>query len=40
MCEYTSHGHCGIIKDGEVENDETLQYIGRMALSHAKQGQT
>jgi len=38
MCEYTSHGHCGIVKDGEVENDETLQYLGRMALSHAKAG--
>src|SRR3990172_1779688 len=38
MCEYTSHGHCGIIKDGEVENDETLQYLGRIALSHAKAG--
>src|SRR3990170_1687553 len=38
LCEYTSHGHCGIVKDGEVENDETLQYLGRMALSHAKAG--
>jgi porphobilinogen synthase len=38
MCEYTSHGHCGIIKNGRVENDETLQYLGRIALSHAKAG--
>jgi len=38
MCEYTSHGHCGIIKNGEVQNDETLQYLARIALSHAKAG--
>ncbi|HSE83759.1 MAG TPA: porphobilinogen synthase [Thermodesulfobacteriota bacterium] len=38
MCEYTSHGHCGIIKGGEVINDETLNYIARTALSHAKAG--
>jgi len=38
MCEYTSHGHCGIIKNGEVQNDETLQYLSRIALSHAKAG--
>lgn len=38
MCEYTSHGHCGIIHDGYVDNDETLKYIGKIALSHAKAG--
>jgi porphobilinogen synthase len=38
MCEYTSHGHCGIIKDGEVDNDETLEYLAKMALSHAEAG--
>ena len=38
MCEYTSHGHCGIIKKGDVSNDETLQYLARIALSHAKSG--
>src|SRR3970282_682117 len=38
MCEYTSHGHCGIVKDGEEKNDKTLQNQGRMALSHAKAG--
>jgi porphobilinogen synthase len=38
MCEYTSHGHCGIIKDGDVDNDETLEYLARMSVSHAKAG--
>lgn len=38
MCEYTSHGHCGIIKDGEVDNDETVEYLARMAVSHAEAG--
>ena len=38
MCEYTSHGHCGIIKDGDVDNDETLEYLARMSLSHARAG--
>jgi len=38
MCEYTSHGHCGIIKDGVVDNDETLEYLARMSLSHARAG--
>ena len=38
MCEYTSHGHCGIIKDGDVDNDETLQYLAKMSLSHAQAG--
>lgn len=38
MCEYTSHGHCGIIKDGHVDNDETLKYLSKIALSHANAG--
>jgi len=38
MCEYTSHGHCGIIKDGDVDNDETLNYLARMSVSHAESG--
>jgi len=38
MCEYTSHGHCGIIKDGDVENDLTLELLAKEAISHAKAG--
>ncbi|GMR05258.1 MAG: porphobilinogen synthase [Thermodesulfobacteriota bacterium] len=38
MCEYTSHGHCGIIKGGDVDNDETLDLLAREALSHAQAG--
>jgi porphobilinogen synthase len=38
MCEYTNHGHCGIIKDEDVENDETLKLLAKEALSHAKAG--
>jgi porphobilinogen synthase len=38
MCEYTSHGHCGVIKDGEVDNDATLDLLARTALSHAQAG--
>jgi len=38
MCEYTSHGHCGIVKDGEVLNDPTLELLQKEALSHAKAG--
>jgi len=38
MCEYTSHGHCGIIRDDSVANDETLEYIARIAVSHAEAG--
>ena len=34
MCAYTSHGHCGIIKDDYVDNDESLKYISKIALSH------
>ncbi|CDM68295.1 porphobilinogen synthase [Clostridium bornimense] len=38
MCEYTSHGHCGIVEGSEVNNDKTLEYLGKIALSHAKAG--
>ncbi|MGQ0813544.1 MAG: porphobilinogen synthase [Gemmatimonadota bacterium] len=38
LCEYTSHGHCGIVREGEVRNDETLELLARMALSHARAG--
>ncbi|MFQ5737014.1 MAG: porphobilinogen synthase [Thermodesulfobacteriota bacterium] len=38
MCEYTSHGHCGIIKGNDVDNDETLDLLSREALSHAQAG--
>jgi porphobilinogen synthase len=38
MCEYTDHGHCGIIKDGDVDNDATLELLAREALSHAQAG--
>ncbi|OGW39641.1 MAG: delta-aminolevulinic acid dehydratase [Nitrospirae bacterium RBG_13_39_12] len=38
MCEYTSHGHCGVIKDGEVQNDPTLELLSKEAVSHAKAG--
>ena len=38
LCEYTSHGHCGIVRDGEVANDESLELIARTAVSHAEAG--
>jgi len=38
MCEYTDHGHCGIIRDGDVDNDETLELLAKEALSHAEAG--
>jgi len=38
LCEYTSHGHCGIIKNDKVENDATLPYLARTALSHIEAG--
>jgi porphobilinogen synthase len=37
-CEYTSHGHCGSIKDGDVDNDATLDWLAKTAVSHAKAG--
>ncbi|HCO12192.1 MAG TPA: porphobilinogen synthase [Desulfonauticus sp.] len=38
LCEYTSHGHCGIIKDKYVQNDSTLELLAKTALSHAQAG--
>ena len=38
LCEYTSHGHCGVIHNGTVQNDESLDLLARMALSHAEAG--
>jgi porphobilinogen synthase len=37
-CEYTSHGHCGVLRDGEVDNDATLEVLGRVAVTHASAG--
>jgi porphobilinogen synthase len=38
LCEYTDHGHCGVIEDGEVANDATLDILARQAVSHARAG--
>jgi porphobilinogen synthase len=38
LCEYTSTGHCGVIKEGKVENDATCELLAKMALSHAQAG--
>ena len=38
LCEYTSHGHCGVLRDGAVANDETLELLARQAASHARAG--
>jgi porphobilinogen synthase len=38
LCEYTSHGHCGIIEKGEVDNDSTLEVLAETAVSHARAG--
>ena len=38
LCEYTSHGHCGVVDGGEVKNDPTLELLARMAVSHARAG--
>jgi porphobilinogen synthase len=38
LCEYTSHGHCGIVKDGQILNDESIELIAKEALSHARAG--
>jgi porphobilinogen synthase len=38
MCQYTSHGHCGILDGSRVDNDATLEYIAKIALSHAEAG--
>src|SRR5882724_5301771 len=37
-CEYTSHGHCGLVADGEVQNDPTLEWLAKAAVSHARAG--
>lgn len=37
-CEYTSHGHCGFVKDGDVDNDATLEWLAKTAVSHAQAG--
>jgi porphobilinogen synthase len=37
-CEYTSHGHCGFVKDGDVDNDITLEWLAKTAVSHAGAG--
>jgi len=37
-CEYTSHGHCGVVKDGDVDNDATLEWLAKTAVSHARAG--
>jgi len=37
-CEYTSHGHCGVLRNGSVDNDATLEILGRAAVSHADAG--
>jgi len=38
MCEYTSHGHCGIVRGGEVDNDLTIELLAKTAISHADAG--
>jgi porphobilinogen synthase len=38
LCEYTSHGHCGVVEDGRVKNDPTLELIARTAVSHTEAG--
>jgi porphobilinogen synthase len=38
LCEYTSHGHCGLVSDGEVLNDLTLELLAKTAVSHAEAG--
>jgi porphobilinogen synthase len=38
FCEYTTHGHCGVVRDGEVDNDATLELLARTAVSHVEAG--
>ena len=38
LCEYTSHGHCGFVRDGEVDNDLTVELLAKTAISHAEAG--
>jgi porphobilinogen synthase len=38
LCEYTDHGHCGIVREGSIDNDETLESLAKMAVAHARAG--
>jgi porphobilinogen synthase len=38
LCEYTAHGHCGVLRDGEVDNDSSLELLARTAISHVEAG--
>lgn len=38
LCSYTDHGHCGVFKDGDVDNDKTISLLGKVAVSHAHAG--
>jgi len=38
LCEYTSHGHCGVVREGEVDNDITVELLAKTAISHAEAG--
>jgi porphobilinogen synthase len=38
LCEYTSHGHCGVVKDGEIVNDESIELLAKEALTHVRAG--
>ncbi|MBH0230041.1 porphobilinogen synthase [Halobacillus yeomjeoni] len=38
LCQYTDHGHCGVVRDGEIENDESLEYITKTAVTQAEAG--
>ena len=38
LCEYTDHGHCGVVRDGEIENDPTLELLAKTALSQVRAG--
>src|ERR687894_3064600 len=38
LCEYTSHGHCGFVRDGEVDNDISIELLAKTAISHAEAG--
>jgi porphobilinogen synthase len=38
LCEYTTHGHCGVVRDGEIDNDVTIELLAKTAISHADAG--
>jgi porphobilinogen synthase len=38
LCQYTDHGHCGVVRQGEIDNDETLELLSKIAVSHAQAG--